>query len=190
MTTHRRDFLQRVGIVTAAGLVAPSLLNFNSALAGSLAAANKRIEHLSPEDAAMDEEYWKTIQEAYSVSPVIINLNNGGVSPQPIKTQDMQDRYVRECNQAPSYYMWRTVEMGREPLREKLALLAGCSAEELAINRNSTEALATIIYGLNMEAGDEVVLAQQDYPHMMDDYRHREKRHGIKLVWLDLDLPK
>ncbi|HLP52975.1 MAG TPA: aminotransferase class V-fold PLP-dependent enzyme, partial [Chitinophagales bacterium] len=77
----------------------------------------------------------------------------------------------------------------REPLRDKLAEMAGCLSEEIAINRNSTEGLNTIIFGLNLKAGDEVVLSKYDYPNMMNAWRQREKRDGVKLIWVDFDLP-
>ena len=75
----------------------------------------------------------------------IINLNNGGVSPQPKIVQDAAIRYYQYCNEGPSYYMWRILDAGREPLRAKLADLAGVSPDEIAINRNSTEGLNNII---------------------------------------------
>ena len=86
--------------------------------------------------------------------------------------------------------MWQILDQGREPLREKLALLCGCDKEEVAINRNSTEGLNTVIFGLNLKAGDEVVLTKQDYPNMINAWKQREKRDGIKLIWVDLQLPE
>lgn len=138
---------------------------------------------------ANDSEYWEQIRQAYTVSRNIINLNNGGVSPQPKITQDALDKYNRLSNEAPSYYMWRILDAGREPLRENLAELAGCSPEEIAINRNSTEALNSIIFGLNLNKGDEVVLSKFDYPNIMNAWKQREKRDGIILKWVELDLP-
>lgn len=70
-----------------------------------------------------------------------------------------------------------------------MADLAGCSAEELAFNRNSSEGLETIIFGLRLKAGDEVILTKQDYPNMINAWKQREKRDGIKLVWLNFELP-
>src|SRR5690606_19371641 len=67
--------------------------------------------------------------------------------------------------------------------------LAGCASDEIAINRNATEGLNSIIFGLNLKAGDEVVLSKKDYPNMMNAWKQREKREGIKLVWVDIDLP-
>ena len=62
-------------------------------------------------------------------------------------------------------------------------------AEEIAINRNSSEGLETIIFGLQLKAGDEVVAAKQDYPNMINAYKQREMRDGIKMVWINLELP-
>lgn len=135
------------------------------------------------------EEYWKSIREAYTCAPSMINLNNGGVSPQPRVVQNAVEYYNRMCNEAPSYYMWRVLDQNREPLREKLSALAGCEPGELAINRNSSEALETIIFGLRLQAGDEVVLSKQDYPNMINAWKQRAHRDGIKLVWVNLELP-
>lgn len=147
------------------------------------------LNRLSPEAAAQDEELWARIRQAYTTSPTIINLNNGGVSPQPKVVQDAANRYYTYANEAPSYYMWRVLDQGREPLRAKLADLAGTSPDELAINRNTTEAVNTVIFGLNLKKGDEVILTKYDYPNMMNAWRQRERRDGIVLKWLDLDIP-
>jgi selenocysteine lyase/cysteine desulfurase len=40
-----------------------------------------------------------------------------------------------------------------------------------------------------LKAGDEVVAAKQDYPNMINAYKQREKRDGIKMVWINLELP-
>lgn len=136
-----------------------------------------------------EEDFWREIRLAYAASPGIINLNNGGVCPTPRAAMDALDYYNRMCGEAPSYYMWRILDQNREPLRYNLAQLGGCDAEEVAINRNATEALNTIIFGLPLEAGDEVVLSKYDYPNMINAWKQRELRDKIKLVWVDLSLP-
>lgn len=136
-----------------------------------------------------DEDFWRQIRQAYAASPTMINLNNGGVCPSPRATMDALDYYNRMCNEAPSYYMWRILDQDREPLRENLADIAGVSPDEIAINRNATESLNTIIFGLNLKAGDEVVLSKYDYPNMISAWKQREKRDGIKLVWVEPELP-
>lgn len=136
-----------------------------------------------------DEDFWHLIRQAYTVNPNLINLNNGGVAPQPKVVQDAVEHFNRLSNETPSFYMWRILDQGREPLRSKLAELAGCSAEEIAINRNASEALETIIFGLRLQAGDEVILTKQDYPNMINAWKQRAHRDGIVLKWIDLQLP-
>lgn len=141
------------------------------------------------DDDQEEEDFWRQIRLAFAASPTLTNLNNGGVSPAPRAAMDALDYYNRMCSEAPSYYMWRILDQDREPLRQNLAALAGCNPDELALNRNATEALNTVIFGLNLKAGDEVVLSKYDYPNMLNAWRQREKRDGIRLVFVDLKLP-
>jgi hypothetical protein len=100
----------------------------------NLESALRNAEGMDPADLAGEEDFWYYIQQSFTVSPGIINLNNGGVSPAPRTVQDAMKRYYDLCNEAPSYYMWRELDKGREPLRRNLAGIAGCSPEEIAIN--------------------------------------------------------
>jgi selenocysteine lyase/cysteine desulfurase len=103
--------------------------------------------------------------------------------------QQAVERYNQLSNEGPSYYMWQILDQGREPLRQKLAHLAGANPNEIAINRNSTEALNTIIYGLPLKAGDEVIGTKQDYPNMIQAYRQRAERDGIVYKQISFDFP-
>jgi len=183
---HRRKFLQQAGLFAGA-FSANSL--FNQLHAEEINHAGKRIQNLSAEDVAADEDYWSVIQQAFTVSPNIINLNNGGVSPSPRVVQEAVERYNKLSNEGPSYFMWRILDQGREPLRQKLAELAGCNAEEIAINRNATESLNTVIFGLELKAGDEVIGTKQDYPNMINAWRQREQRDGIKYNQISFNFP-
>lgn len=184
MSTRRNFFRQTAAAATGA-LTLPAFLP--ETFAKSIPSTDMGLK--SAAEWAQDEDFWSWVKSEYTVSPNLLNLNNGGVCPQPKVVQDAHIRFYQYCNEAPSYYMWRILDQGRESLREKLADLAGCSAEEIAINRNATEGLNTVIFGLNLKAGDEVVLTKQDYPNMLNAWKQREKRDGIKLVFLDLDLP-
>jgi selenocysteine lyase/cysteine desulfurase len=144
---------------------------------------------LTPQELANNEDYWSVIQQAYTVNPNMVNLNNGGVSPSPRVVQEAVERFNQLSNEAPSYYMWRILDQGREPLRYKLATLAGTSPDEIAINRNATEALNTVIFGYPFKAGDEVIGTKQDYPNMIQAYRQRALRDGIVYNQLSFDFP-
>jgi selenocysteine lyase/cysteine desulfurase len=183
---ERRAFLQKMGLLAGA-FSANSL--FNELHAANFEAAQQKVRFLTPEQAAADEDYWSVIQQSYTVNSNLINLNNGGVSPAPRVVQEAVARYNDLSNQAPSYYMWRILDQGREPLRYKLAELAGCSPEEIAINRNATEALNTVIFGLDLKAGDEVIGTKQDYPNMINAWKQRALREGIIYTQLNFRFP-
>ncbi|AQG79119.1 aminotransferase class V-fold PLP-dependent enzyme [Spirosoma montaniterrae] len=184
MPTSRRSFFRQSGAAVAGAFALPGFLP--DAYAQPLPDAGLK----SPAEWARDEDFWARIKTDFTVSPNLLNLNNGGVSPQPKLVQDAHIRFYQYANEAPTYYMWRILDQGREALRGKLADLAGCSPDELAINRNATEGLNTVIFGLNLKAGDEVVLTRQDYPNMLNAWKQREKRDGVKLVFLNLALPQ
>ncbi len=184
MSISRKKFLKQ-SLLATAGL---SLFDFmQTSTAENWHFHLDRLSKLSLPEA--DEDFWKFIREQYIISPDITNMNNGGVSPQPIPVQKAHVSNYTFCNEGPSYYMWRVLDQRREPLRERLATMAGCSKEEIAINRNTTEGLNTIIFGLPLQKGDEVVLTKYDYPNMINAWRQREKRDGIVLKWIDFDFP-
>lgn len=182
----RRDFM----FSSLASVSSLSLLSaIDKVYAKELESRINRLDKMSIDDAAADEDFWGWVRESYTVSPNVINFNNGGVSPQPKVVQDAHIRFYQYSNEAPSYYMWRILDAGREGLRQKLADLCSVSADEICINRNATEGLNTVIFGLDLKKGDEVVLSKYDYPNMMNAWKQREKRDGIKLVWIDIPQP-
>lgn len=182
----RRSFFQKSLSVASALSLTPFI---STAIAEDVSDALLSLNKLSPLEAMNDEDLWARMAQAYTVSPNLLNLNNGGVSPQPKVVQDAVDRYYHLSNEAPTYYMWQILDKGREPLRRKLADLAGVLPDELAINRNTTEALGTFTWGIDMNRGEEIVMTKQDYPNMIHAWKQRELREGVKINWINLNLP-
>jgi selenocysteine lyase/cysteine desulfurase len=182
----RRDFIKKASATTAS-LMAWPLIDSSFSREMSLRLAN--VSSAAPSDIASDEDFWSWVRHQYTASSTLINLNNGGVSPHPKVVQDAVQRFTELSNEAPSYYMWRIFEKGRERIREKLADLAGVDAEEIAINRNTTEALDTIIFGIDMRKGDEFVTSNFVYPNMNQAWMQREMREGLVRRVAKLPMP-
>jgi len=179
---NRRDFLKRMGLASAAGITGASLW--------SKPFEEIKTTLISKLDPPGDEDFWGWVKTQYTVSPNLVNLNNGGVSPQPKIVQDAFFRYNTMANEAPTYYLWRIMEDGKSAVREKLAAMIGAAENEVAINRNATEALDTLIHGFELKKGDEVIVSKYDYPRMMSAWKAREKRDGIVLKWVDFTFPE
>ncbi len=119
----------------------------------------------------------------------MINLNNGGCSPSPRVVHQAYQRYLDQSNLAPSFTMWRQLEPGVETVRTLLSEEAGCDRDELAITRNASEALQIAQLGMDLEAGDEVLMTDQDYPRMRNTWKQRERRDGIVLKEVSFPVP-
>src|SRR5882724_10378839 len=155
----RRGFISLAG--KSLGLAALSSTTIGSLLKEVQAASNS-IAHLTAEQAAVDEDYWAVIQNSFSVTRGIINLNNGGVSPSPRIVTEALVRYIWEQEDATAYTMWQILEPQSETIRTGLAELFGCDREEIAITRNASESLETLLMGMDFKPGDEILTTTQD----------------------------
>src|SRR5690606_22797930 len=180
----RRGFLQTTGTAGLAAVVA-----FSDDGMARLEAAERRAAGTSPTELAADENYWREIQQAFTLDRTIINLNNGGVCPSPRVVHEALKRYLDISNQTPVYHMWQILEPNIESVRRRLAASFGCDPEELAIRRNASEALQIAQLGIDLKPGDEVVTTNQDYGRMLDTWEQRVRRDGIKLTKVSFPVP-
>jgi selenocysteine lyase/cysteine desulfurase len=180
----RRGFLQTSTTATAAALA-----TFRNDGIAHLEAASRYAAGLSIEDVAGDENYWREIQQAFTLDRTIINLNNGGCCPSPRVVHEAFKRYLDISNQAPTYHMWQILEPNIESVRRRLATTFGCDPEEMAITRNASEALQIAQLGIDLKAGDEVITTNQDYGRMLDTWEQRVRRDGIKLTKVSFPVP-
>jgi isopenicillin-N epimerase len=185
MDIDRRKFISSAG--KGLGLMAMSSATVASLLK-DVQAAGKSVDHLSPIDVAADEDFWATIQQSFSVTRGIINLNNGGVSPSPRIVTEAFVRYTWQQEDATAYTMWQLLEPQSETVRTGLAEIFGCDAEEIAITRNASESLEILLMGLDLKSGDEILTSTQDYPRMITTLKQRELREGLKLKLIPIPI--
>jgi selenocysteine lyase/cysteine desulfurase len=141
------------------------------------------------ERLAEDEAFWAAIRSKYRLKPDYINLESGYYSIQATPVLETFISRVREINYDGSYYYRTTLVADKATVRDRLALMAGCAPEEMIITRNTTESLDTVITGFDWKAGDEAVMAEQDYPHMLAQFRLMARRYGVvnRLVSVPMD---
>ncbi|MCI5083284.1 MAG: aminotransferase class V-fold PLP-dependent enzyme [Saprospiraceae bacterium] len=137
------------------------------------------VEHLSPEEIAKDEHFWAEIRAGYRLKPDYINLENGYYCILPQETLENYLHHVREINYHGSWYMRNNQWGNKDHMAAQLAELIDCSPEEVAITRNTTESLDTIIGGYPWKEGDEAVFAAQDYGAMKHMFEQVAKRFGV-----------
>src|SRR3954470_4512206 len=136
-----------------------------------------------------DEAYWAEIQRAFDLDRTMVNLNNGGCSPPPSHVLEQMIRDLRFSNELPVEHMWGVLEPRIESVRRELARDFGCDPEEVAITRNASESNETMIFGLDLKRGDEVIVTTQNYPRMMTSWDQRARREGIVVKQIKFTVP-
>ena len=164
---NKRNFIKNISLFGAA----PAVGNLDKLL--------KKYEHILPSELASDESFWEGIRKGFKLKPDYINLENGYYCFLPQETLENFITHVRDINYQGAYYMRTKRFDDNKAMAEKLALIAGCSGEELIITRNTTESLDLVIGGTHWQAGDEAVMAEQDYGAMLDMFKLVAKRYGI-----------
>ncbi len=160
MPLHRRALFAGLG----AGLSATLLPSFRAEAGVLLAEATRAAGARPPADLSGDETYWSQIARAFDTDRTLVNLNNGGCSPAPAHVLEAMIQDLRFSNEIPVYHMWNVLEPRIESARRGLAEEFGCDPEEIAIVRNASEALETLILGHRPEAGGRSRPDQSELP--------------------------
>jgi len=170
----KREFLRTAGAASLGVMFGPDLL--------------ARLSSTPAMVLASDEPFWADMRAKFKLTPAYINLENGYYCFQPEEVLAKFIGNVREINVEASHYM-RTRQVDDDlRTRTALAALAGCPVEELIVTRNTTESLDTIIGGFDWKAGDEAVMANQDYGAMLDMFKLQARRCGLRNILVDVPM--
>ena len=176
MTEHsRRAFVER----TIMG-VAGSALLLSSDREGLAAEANElAVEPATPGD---EDRYWRLVQRQFRLEPGLVYLNNASLGPSPALVADATEAFRRTLDAFPSRYMWGAWSEEKEAVRSKAAVLLGASPEEIALIHNTTEGMNLIASSLDLDSGDEVIVADHEHPSGTVPWQYWQEPKGVKLV--------
>ena len=105
-----------------------------------------------------------SLQQEFPQDSDVYYLNHAAVSPWPQRAATAVAKFARENlhRGAADYPAWLKTE---QSLRSKLAQMIGAeSVANIALQKNTSEGLSAIAYGLNWQAGDAIVITDQEFP--------------------------
>lgn len=182
----RRGFFSSIGAVAAA-----------AALPASRSLPDLMCEPIpAMPDAALyerdEEAYWATLRKQFLIPEDEVYLNNGtvGSSPLPVLKAiiDCYQSAERMAQSEPEDYpIWGYAAWNE--FRDPLAAFVGCKRDEIALVRNATEANSYIANGVDLKAGDEVIVTDQEHPGGEHPWDLRAKRYGIVIKKITLTKP-
>ena len=182
--TNRRDFLTAgTGALGALALSPGLALAHDGArketLGDWLRTALPRSD-AAPDALADDERFWAGVRRGYALDPKLVNLDHGWTNPTPRASVETIVRGARDLESLPADRLPRYwEEMTNTKVRAAIAGALGVPAAEIALVRNATEALDTVLLGVPLQKGDEVVCSAHDYYAMLDALDQRQARDGV-----------
>ncbi|PYY01282.1 MAG: aminotransferase [Acidobacteria bacterium] len=186
MLDRRRFLFSSVAVAAVAGVP--------FSLAEAQAAAQSDNHPLPPKDLydRDQEAYWAELRKQFLIPSDEVYLNNGtvGSSPRPVLRAIVESFHQTEQmaqSDPEDYPIWGYASWNE--FRDPLAAFVGATRDEIAIVRNATEANNYIANGFEMQAGDEVLMSDQEHPGGEQPWLLREKRYGIVVKKYQIPLP-
>jgi selenocysteine lyase/cysteine desulfurase len=119
--------------------------------------------------------------EAFSFSDNRVPMNAANLCPMPSSVVAAHAKYAASLDIDMSSANRNRIEALKEAARSRIAGMLGSSADELAIVRNTSEANNVIVMGIPLEAGDGVVLWDENHPSNSVAWDVRAARSGCQV---------
>ena len=139
--------------------------------------------------ATSDESYWRMVQRQFPLDDDLVYLNAANVCPASRPVMDRHLAFLRDFHANPSFQNRDKYTPMRESLRAKAAKLMRVSSDEIAITRNTSEGSNIVVKGVDMKAGDEIIVTTHNHPSNLDSWKVRAKRDGLVVKELPVPVP-
>lgn len=136
------------------------------------------------------EKYWLQVRREQFLMPgwrAFLNNGSLGVAPRPVVRAVTESLETAAALLRDDYPRWGYEILDEE--RAEMAAFVGCRKEELAFTHCATEAMSVIANGIELRAGDEVLLTDHEHPSGIAPWALRAKRHGITVREVKLPHP-
>jgi len=173
MDSSRRNFLRSLS--SAAALPA-SWNAFAAALQGAGLADGS-------------EPFWRLVRAQFPLEENLIYLNAANVCPASRPVMDRHLEFLRDFHANPSFQNRDKYVPMRESLRSKVAAMLRVTSDEIAITRNTSEGSNLIVTGIDLKAGDEVIITEHNHPSNNDSWKVRAKREGFTVKAVPVQIP-
>ena len=189
----RRHFAEALAAFGTLPLAATALARPFNATEGLIEPLGPTLTKLgeaqAPERLAENEMFWSRVRAAYMLNPHVVNLDHGWTSPTTNAALSALISGARALESLPAEELGRIFFSESKGIRATLAEAMGVPAAEIALVRHATEALNTVLFGMPLRAGDEIVCSAHDYFAMLDALEQRRKRDGVVLRMIRPPVP-
>src|SRR5258708_24228169 len=172
MNPQRRKFLEQLLATSLTGLALPAL-------------ANETFPKWTGEN---DEAYWEGIKKQFAPPGKLGMMNAANLFPSPAVVNERVIEFTKVMGKDVSFQYRAQFVAFRKKSVELLAQFVGADKVEMGITRNTSESNCTIVDGLDLKPGDEVILWDQNHPSNREAWMSQAKRTGFSVVKVSVPL--
>lgn len=172
--TRRRFLKESLGgvIATASVPLVPTLAAARPVPLGELRSAARGA-------GPQDEAFWRLVRDQFPVRRDLVLMNAANLCPSPYPVIDAVTGLTRDIDRDASFQNRSRFRDLREATRAAVARHVGADPDEIAIVRNTSEGNNTVVSGLELGRGDEVVIWDQNHPTNNVAWDVRAERYGF-----------
>jgi isopenicillin-N epimerase len=118
-----------------------------------------------------DPAFWDRVRDQFYIIPGEAYFNTGtiGATPRPVLERVIEDmrrleETVTRWDYSANTPNWISGYGPRMPLREKLGRLVNAEGRDIALTQNATMGMNFVAGGIDLKAGDEVILTNREHP--------------------------
>jgi selenocysteine lyase/cysteine desulfurase len=130
------------------------------------------------------ESFWNAVRAQFVMPPDLAVMNAANLCPASAPTLQVLCRETEDVDRNPSPQNRARLSQARENTRKALAEFLRVTAEEIVITRNTSESNNLVSNGVELKAGDEVVIFADNHPSNNQAWQEKSKRFGftVKVV--------
>ena len=172
------------GVARTTAFAAATITEVKSAFAQSM----QKLSTMPHTGWQTDDGYWAKVRAEFMMEEGFSYLNTGTLGPTPKVVVTALDKYWKMLAVNPNENS-AIFQDRQEQIRIKLAAYVGAKPDEVAITRNTTEGTTILTHGLDLKAGDEVLITQYEHASLRETRMRHAKRFGYTVKEVKFSMP-
>jgi isopenicillin-N epimerase len=132
-----------------------------------------------PAPASADEAYWEAVRAQFVMPRDLAVMNAANLCPSSRPVIETLHRATEDIDRDPSPINREKLGPAKEAARRVVAAFLRATPEEIVLTRNTSEANNLVSSGLDLKAGDEVLVFDDNHPSNHAAWEHKGRRHGF-----------
>ena len=132
-----------------------------------------------PTPAVPTERFWSSVRDQFVMPPDLANMNAANLCPSSRQVLEAMYDHTKDIDENPTSQNRRKMGTGKENARELVAAFLGVTADDIVLTRNTSEGNNMVSSGIDLKAGDEVIIHSDNHPSNNTAWKRKAERFGF-----------